>query len=105
MPARKQVPVGDGMRRKKMHKRKMEFSKLIVAWALVSTTCCMIAAAVLSSRGYDGFAEVANTALDKLVPVVVLGYNAANSFLKNSRNKYGIDVDGNPIKNDDEALG
>lgn len=90
----------------KTHK-KMEFSKKLVIWALVMTTVCVLLSYALSLFDHDGCQEVTVAVVTTCVAIAV-GYEAKSFGEKNSRNKYGIDEDGNKIecgKADEEALG
>ena len=88
-------------------KRKTEFSKKLVVWALAMTTLCVLLSYVLSLFDHDGCQDVTVAVVTTCVAIAV-GYEAKSFGEKNSRNKYGIDEDGNKIecgKADEEALG
>lgn len=88
-------------------RRRTEFSKKLVVWALAMTTLCVLLSYVLSLFDHDGCQDVTVAVVTTCVAIAV-GYEAKSFGEKNSRNKYGIDEDGNKIecgKTDEEALG
>ena len=88
-------------------KHRTEFSKKLVVWALAMTTLCVLLSYVLSLFDHDGCQDVTVAVVTTCVAIAV-GYEAKSFGEKNSRNKYGIDEDGNKIecgKTDEEALG
>ena len=88
-------------------KLKTEFSKKLVVWALTMTTLCVLLSYVLSLFDHDGCQDVTVAVVTVCVAIAV-SYEAKSFGEKNSRNKYGIDEDGNKIeceRVDEEALG
>lgn len=79
----------------KKEKKPMEFSKKLVAWALIITTLSILTSYVLSIIGCDPCQEITIAVITTCVAVAV-GYEAKSFGEKNSRNKYGVDEDGIP---------
>lgn len=77
-------------RRKK--KRKTEFSKILVSWALVLTTLCVAISYGLSFLDHDPASDVTVTVAGACIAIAV-AYEAKSFGEKNSRNKYGINLD------------
>lgn len=91
------------MRKKK--KCPMEFKKKLLIAIVVGTFFCIAASYVLSAFGMDPVSDIAVQMIVTCLGAVV-GYLIATVTEKNSRNKYGIDKNGNPInKAADEEIG
>ena len=91
-------------------KKPIEFSKKLVAWALIITTLSIITSYVLSIVGCDPCQEITIAVITTCVAIAV-SYEAKSFGEKNSRNKYGVDEDGIPneflyseLSLDDEEL-
>ena len=93
-------------------KNKIEFSKILVAWAVVITTACVLASYVLAIFGLDVCSDVTVAVITTCVAIAV-SYEAKSFGEKNSRNRYGIGIDGTTVntacdeevETDEEALG
>lgn len=77
-----------------MNKKRREFSKILVAWALAITTICVALSYTLSFLYRDACVEVTVTVATACIAIAV-AYEAKSYGEKNSRNKYGVDEDGN----------
>ena len=77
-------------------KKKMEFSKKLVIWALIVTTVCITVSYTLSMLDKDSCQEVTVSVATACIAIAV-SYEAKSLGEKHSRNKYGIDEDGNRI--------
>lgn len=80
---------------------KMEFSKKLVIWALAITTLCLAISYVLSYFDHDNCSDITAAVVTTCIAIAV-SYEAKSYGEKNSRNKYGIDLDGCKISQDDE---
>lgn len=90
------------MRKKK---RPMEFKKKLLIAIVVGTFFCIAASYILSACGMDPVSDIAVQMIVTCLGAVV-GYLIATVTEKNSRNKYGIDKNGNPINRAaDEEIG
>lgn len=69
--------------------RKIEFSKFLVVWALITMVACIFMSFLLSILGKDPCTEITTTVITAFVPIAV-SYNAKSLGEKHSRNKYGI---------------
>lgn len=87
-------------------KKKMEFSKKLVIWALTVTTICLIVSYVLSWGDHDACTEITVAVVTTCIAIAV-SYEAKSYGEKNSRNKYGIDEEGKRKADcaEDEPLG
>lgn len=83
-------------------KRPMEFKKKLLVWVAAATSACIIASFVLSACGMEPVYEV-TVALIETCLAAIVAYCIASLGEKNSRNKYGIDRNGNKIR--DEEIG
>ena len=90
-----------------MNKKRIEFSKILVAWALCMTTLCVILSYVLAFLYRDACSDVTIAVITTCIAIAV-SYEAKSFGEKNSRNKYGVDSEGNAIgrgKQNDEPVG
>lgn len=88
-------------------KKKTEFSKRLVTWALVLTTICVAVSYALAFLDHDTCAEV-TVAVSSACIAIGVGYEAKSFGEKNSRNKYNVNLidDTSESKEDDkDALG
>ncbi len=91
----------------KKKKRKLEFSKLLVLWALILTTACIIVSYILAFQDHDSCSDITTSVATTCIAIAV-GYEAKSFGEKNSRNRYGIklnDEDCGDDSEDGEALG
>lgn len=89
----------------RVHKRKkrMEFSKILVVWAIAMTTICVAISYGLAMLDHDPVQDV-TTAVAAACISICVAYKAKSYGEKNSRNKYGVDKNGNRIDdNEDEG--
>lgn len=89
--------------------KKIEFSKVLVTWAIILTTLCVLTSYALSYFDHDPATDVTVTVATTCIAIAV-AYEAKSFGEKNSRNKYGIGDDGSKItfpksKDDDAPLG
>lgn len=85
-------------------KKKVEFSKVLVSWALVITTLCIVFSYVLSFTDRDPASDVTVTVAGACIAIAV-SYEAKSFGEKNSRNKYGIDRNGHKIGEGEDDKG
>lgn len=84
----------------KNQKKKMEFSKKLVVWALAITTVCIGISYALSFLDHDACSDITVSVVTTCIAIAV-GYEAKSYGEKNSRNKYGINENGCKITSDD----
>lgn len=82
------------MRKKK--KRSMEFKKKLLVSIVAATFVCIATSYILSACGMDPVSDIAVQMIITCLGAAI-GYLIATVTEKNSRNKYGIDKNGNPI--------
>ena len=80
------------VKKNKKRQNKVEFSKLLVAWALVLTTLCVAVSYALSFFDHDPVQEVTVAVASACIAIGV-AYQAKSYGEKNSRNKYGVKLD------------
>lgn len=84
-------------------KKRMEFSKILVVWAIAMTTLCVAISYGLALFNHDPVQDV-TTAVAAACISICVAYKAKSYGEKNSRNKYGVDKNGNRIDdNEDEG--
>lgn len=76
-------------------KRPWEFKKKLAAWAVVIATFAVIASYTLSAKEKDTASDVTTTVFTGCVGYLVT-YAASSTTEKISRNRHGLDADGNP---------
>lgn len=76
---------------------KKEFSQMLVAAVVLFACLCVVAYYVAIFAGRECDSAIGVTALGTIVGGV-LSYLLYQLGLKNSRNRYGIDADGQPYK-------
>lgn len=94
-------------KRRRKKKKKVEFSKILVTWALVLTTLCVALSYVLSFSDHDPASDVTVAVASACIAIAV-AYEAKSFGEKNSRNKYGVDKNGYKIDSnteDENAVG
>lgn len=85
-------------------KKKAEFSKILVIWALALTTLCVSLSYALSFWDHDPASDVTVAVVSTCIAIAV-AYEAKSYGEKNSRNKYGIDENGRRIDAHDDGEG
>lgn len=88
-------------------KKKAEFSKILVTWALALTTVCVALSYGLSFLDHDPVSDVTVAVASACIAIGV-AYQAKSYGEKNSRNKYGIDENGYKVESppdDENAVG
>lgn len=89
-------------RRKK--KRRTEFKKKLLVWVVVTTSVCIVADYILSACGLEPPSGVTNTLVETCIGALI-AYCLATLGEKHSRNKYGLDRNGNPREQSTEEIG
>lgn len=74
-----------------------EFSKKLAVWCVVIATGTVAASYVLAFRGLETAEGITNTIFTACVGYLVT-YAAKSATEKISRNRHGLDADGNPIE-------
>lgn len=87
--------------REKPERRPWEFKKKLAAWAAVVATAAAVASYVLAALGKETAGDVTITIFTACVTYLV-SYAAASTSEKVSRNRHGLDADGNPIEKNTE---
>lgn len=77
-------------------KKKMETSKKLAWWAVVVATLTIITHYTLTALGLEPSADVTVAIVTACISYLV-AYAAKSYGEKASRNKYGLDADGNPL--------
>lgn len=90
-----------GKRAARKGRRPWEFSKKLAAWAVVVATLAAVASYVLAFRDKQTASDVTTTIFTACATYLV-SYAAKSATEKISRNRHGLDPDGNPIDNDKE---
>lgn len=86
-------------------KRKKEFSKILVAWAMIVTTACVAISFSLAYLDHDPCIDVTVSVSGACIAIAV-AYEAKSAAEKHSRNKFGLGRNGNPIiKKPEEEIG
>ena len=83
-------------RKKAKHAKRMEFSKLLVAWALVVTTVCVGISFLLALYDHDPCIDITVSVSGACIAIAV-AYEAKSAAEKHSRNKFGLDENGRPL--------
>ena len=83
-------------------RKKIEFSKYIVLWAVAFTIICVFISYALAMCGLDTCSEITSNVIIACIGIVS-GYMAKSFAEKNSRNKYGIDEFGNKVCDNEES--
>ena len=89
------------MRKKAKYAKRMEFSKLLVAWALIVTTVCVGISYLLALFDHDPCIDITVSVSAACIAIAV-AYEAKSAAEKHSRNKYGLDENGRPLNRPDE---
>ena len=85
-------------------RKKIEFSKILVAWALLVTTISALASYLLALLDHAPCEEITIAIAEACIAIAV-AYEAKSYGEKNSRNKYGIDEFGNRIDSETSSDG
>ena len=82
--------------------------QILVSWALIITTLCVALSYVLSFTDHDPASDVTVAVATACIAIAV-AYEAKSFGEKNSRNKYGIDLNGHKTeqdeRDDEDAVG
>ena len=91
-----------GKRRHNAHLcRPWEFSKKLAAWAVAIATVSAAASFILSVYDKQTVSDVTTTIFNGCIGYLVT-YAAKSATEKVSRNRHGLDADGNPIEHKEE---
>lgn len=83
-------------------KRRKEFSKILVAWAMIVTTLCVAISYTLAALDHDPCIEVTVSVSGACIAIAV-AYEAKSAAEKHSRNKFGLDRNGRPVTKKEES--
>ncbi len=81
---------------KKQERPPWEFSKRLAAWCVIIATAAAVASYVLAFLGLDTAEGITTTIFTGCIGYLVT-YAAKSATEKISRNRHGLDADGNPI--------
>lgn len=81
---------------KKTERRRWEFKKKLAAWAVVVATASAAASYVLAFKGLQTASDVTTTIFNACIGYLMT-YAASSVTEKISRNRHGLDPDGNPM--------
>lgn len=87
-------------RRRKTKNKKPETSKRLAYWAIVVATATTAASYLLAAFGMDPVGDLTGTVFAACIGYLIT-YAGKSLGEKMSRNKYGLDADGNPLHHDD----
>lgn len=82
-------------------RRPWEFSKKLAAWAVVIATVAAAASFVLAALDKQTVGDVTTTIFTACIGYLI-SYAAKSATEKISRNRHGLDADGNPIGDNTE---
>ena len=85
-----------------MQKKPWEFSKKLAAWAVVVATLAAVFSYLLAALDKQSVSDVTTTIFTGCIGYLVT-YAAKSTTEKISRNKHGLDVDGNPFNYESEV--
>lgn len=98
-------------KRRRKRKKKIEASKRLAYWAAIVASVCPIASYTLAARGLDPVSDLTSTIFTACIGYLIT-YAAKSLGEKVSRNRHGLDADGNPLPdpsgdtlNNEEAQG
>lgn len=80
----------------KPKRRPWEFKKKLAAWAAILATTTAVASYILAAFDKQSVSDVTICIFTACIGYLI-SYEAASVAEKKSRNKYGLDEDGNPI--------
>ena len=78
-------------------KRKVQFSKALAVWAAVVATAVIIASVALAAFDKQTVSDLAVAVFTACIGYMVT-YAGKSAYEKNSRNKHGLDEDGQPYE-------
>lgn len=78
--------------------RPWEFSKKLALWAIIIGTLALLSSVVLSIFDKQPLTDLTSTIFTACIGYLIT-YAAKSATEKISRNRHGIDADGNPITN------
>lgn len=84
-------------RKRAKTRRPWEFKKKLAAWAVLIATATAVASYVLAYRDKQTASDVTTTIFTACIGYLV-SYAAASTTEKVSRNRHGLDADGNPFQ-------
>lgn len=87
--------------REKPERRPLEFSKMLAAWAVVVATAAATASFYLAAHDKSTASDLSTTIFQACIGYLIT-YAAKSATEKISRNRHGLDADGNPIENNME---
>lgn len=87
-------------REAKARRRPWEFKKKLAAWAVLAATLSAVASYVLAFLDKQTASDVSIAIFTACIGYLV-SYAAASTTEKVSRNRHGLDADGNPISGAD----
>ena len=95
---KEEEPVGKyrSKREAKPRRRPWEFSKWLAAWAVLVATASAVASYVLAFRDHQTASDVTTTIFTACIGYLV-SYAAKSATEKISRNRHGLDAEGNPV--------
>lgn len=88
-------------RRKKRRRRPWEFSKKLAAWAVVVATAAAAASFYLAAHDKQTVSDVSTTIFQACIGYLIT-YAAKSTTEKISRNRHGLDADGEPFEQNTE---
>lgn len=99
-------------RRRRRSKKKLETSKLLAYWAIVVATASTVASYMLAGFMLDPVSDLTSTIFTACIGYLIT-YAGKSLGEKISRNRHGLDADGNPLpdtsgdttSNNEEAKG
>lgn len=83
-------------------KRPWEFSKWLAVWAVVIATVSAAASFALAAMDKQTVSEVSTTIFSACIGYLMT-YAAKSTTEKISRNRHGLDADGNPVEHRGEG--
>lgn len=86
-----------------MQKKPWEFSKKLAAWAVVVATLSAALSYLLAALDKQSVSDVTTTIFTGCIGYLVT-YAAKSTTEKISRNKHGLDADGNPFNYESEGM-
>lgn len=90
-------------RRRRSKKKKIEASKRLAYWAAIVASVCPITSYTLAARGLDPVSDLTSTIFTACIGYLIT-YAAKSLGEKVSRNRHGLDADGNPLPDQTGAL-
>lgn len=86
----------DKLRRQRKKRKKPEVSKLLALWAVVVATISAAASYVLAGLCLDPVSDLTSTIFTACIGYLIT-YAGKSLGEKISRNRHGLDADGNPL--------